>query len=77
MGDGVTLELMRIPGGQFPMRLAPSSPEAGAVAEVKAFWMARFETSNRQFRQYLPEHDSRTEDRHGYQFGRLAGTPAY
>ncbi len=42
-----------------------------AVAEVKPFWMARVETSNRQFRQFQPEHDSRTEDRHGYQFGCL------
>jgi formylglycine-generating enzyme required for sulfatase activity len=33
--------------------------------------MAKCETANRQFRQFLPEHDSRTEDRHGYQFGRL------
>jgi formylglycine-generating enzyme required for sulfatase activity len=42
------------------------------VVAVKPFWMAKFETENRQFRQFLPEHDSRTEDRHGYQFGRLA-----
>ncbi len=31
--------------------------------------MARFETSNRQFRQFDSVHESRTEDRHGYQFG--------
>ena len=31
--------------------------------------MARFETSNRQFRQFDSSHESRTEDRNGYQFG--------
>lgn len=73
LGDGVTLELVRIPGGSFVMGSAAGPldelPRAGV--EVKPFWMARFETSNRQFRQFLPEHESRTEDRHGYQFGRL------
>ena len=33
--------------------------------------MAKCETANREFRQFIPDHDSRTEDRHGYQFGRL------
>ena len=36
---------------------------------VRSFWMARFETSNRQFLAFDPSHESRTEDRHGYQFG--------
>jgi formylglycine-generating enzyme required for sulfatase activity len=63
LGDGVTLELVRIPGGQFPL--------AGEVVEVKPFWMARFETINRAFHQFRASHDSRVEDRHGYQFGRL------
>jgi len=36
---------------------------------VKPFWMARCETSNKQFRRFASSHESRTEDRHGYQFG--------
>ena len=69
LGDGVKLELVRIPGGKFEMGSENAATES---VEVKSFWMARFETANRQFKQFMPEHDSRTEDRHGYQFGRLA-----
>lgn len=73
LGDGVKLELVRVPGGKFIM--GSGSGKQGeaprSVVEVKPFWMAKCETANRQFRQFLPEHDSRTEDRHGYQFGRL------
>ena len=68
LGDGVKMELVRIPGGKFVLGAEDGVP---AEVELKPFWMARFETANRQFRQFLPEHDSRTEDRHGYQFGRL------
>lgn len=73
LGDGVKIELMRIPGGRFIMGSAEASSDAAprAAVEVGAFWMARLETSNEQFRRFMPEHDSRTEDRHGYQFGCL------
>ncbi|MBI5388017.1 MAG: SUMF1/EgtB/PvdO family nonheme iron enzyme [Verrucomicrobia bacterium] len=73
LGDGVTLELVRLPGGRFVMGSTngASNETPPAVVEVKPFWMARFETANRQFKQFHPEHESRTEDRHGYQFGRL------
>jgi formylglycine-generating enzyme required for sulfatase activity len=71
LAPGVTLELVRIPGGQFVMGStnghADESPRSAVT--VKPFWMARFETSNRQFRQFNSAHESRTEDRHGYQFG--------
>lgn len=71
LGNGVTLELVRIPGGRFVMGSnegAPNEAPAGVV-DVPSFWMARFETANRQFRQFDPAHESRTEDRNGYQFG--------
>jgi formylglycine-generating enzyme required for sulfatase activity len=73
LGDGVSLELVRIPGGRFVVGSTTGALDEAprAVVEVRPFWMARFETANRQFRQFEPEHDSRTEDRHGYQFGRL------
>jgi formylglycine-generating enzyme required for sulfatase activity len=71
LGGGVALELIRVPGGSFVMGSSDGHPdEAPASAvEVKPFWMARFETSNRQFRRFDSSHESRTEDRHGYQFG--------
>jgi formylglycine-generating enzyme required for sulfatase activity len=73
LGDDVKIELVRIPGGRFVMGSTNGHPDEAprAVVEVRPFWMARFETSNRQFKQFRPEHESRTEDRHGYQFGRL------
>lgn len=36
--------------------------------------MGRTEISNRQVQRFLPDHDSRHEDRHGYQFG-VTGYP--
>jgi len=73
LGDGVKLELVRIPNGRYVTagRANATGESSPAVVEVAEFWMAKFETANRQFRQFMPEHDSRTEDRHGYQFGRL------
>lgn len=73
LGDGVLLRLVRLPGGRFLMGSSDGHPDEAprGVVGVRSFWMAQFETTNRQFRQFNPEHDSRTEDRHGYQFGRL------
>ena len=71
LGNGVTLELVLVPGGHFVMgSTAGHADETPTSAvEVKPFWVARFETSNRQFQQFDSGHESRTEDRHGYQFG--------
>jgi formylglycine-generating enzyme required for sulfatase activity len=71
LGDGVQLELVRIPGGRFIMgsEESPLDESPRSVVAVKPFWMAKYEVANRQFRQFQPEHESRTEDRHGYQFG--------
>ncbi|MBX3746859.1 MAG: SUMF1/EgtB/PvdO family nonheme iron enzyme [Verrucomicrobiae bacterium] len=71
LAPDVTLELVRIPGGRFLMGSPDGHPDERprAAVAVRPFWMARFETSNRQFRTFHPSHESRTEDRHGYQFG--------
>ena len=71
LGNGVTLELVLVPGGRFVMGNtnghADETPTS--AVEVKPLWVARCETSNRQFKQFDSGHESRTEDRHGYQFG--------
>ena len=71
LGNGVVLELRRIPSGSFAMGSATGHPDEQPVSAVavKPFWMARCEITNRQYRQFDPHHESRTEDRHGYQFG--------
>lgn len=71
LGSGVSLNLAFVPGGRFIMGSTTGHPDETppCPVEVRGFWMARFETSNRQFRQFDPGHESRTEDRHGYQFG--------
>lgn len=72
LGNGVTLELVKIPAGSFIMgsQRHPDEMPQTVVKIDKAFWMGRFEITNRQFRQFDPTHDSRDEHRHGYQFGR-------
>lgn len=72
LGNGVTLELVKIPAGSFIMgsQRHPDEMPQTVVQIDKAFWMGRFEITNRQFRQFDPTHDSRDEHRHGYQFGR-------
>jgi formylglycine-generating enzyme required for sulfatase activity len=64
----------RIPGGRFLMGSTdgPCDEQPRSIQTVSPFWMARCEISNQQFRQFRPTHESRTEDRLGYQFGVLA-----
>ncbi|MBN1868741.1 SUMF1/EgtB/PvdO family nonheme iron enzyme [Candidatus Sumerlaeota bacterium] len=64
LGDGVTLEMVWIPGGTFAMgspadeanRDADEGPQS--TTAVQGFWMARYETTNAQFRRFRPKRDS-------------------
>lgn len=72
LGDGTSVDLVYIPAGVFAMGSVSAYPDEFPMSEVrigKGFWMAKTEITNRQFRQFDPAHDSREEDRHGYQFG--------
>ena len=63
LGDGVTLELTRIPAGRYV-------DAAGRAVEIpKPFWIGRTEISNRQFARFDPAHDSRIETGDFMQFG--------
>ena len=78
LGKGVTMEMVYIPPGSFVMgNLNGARDEAPrtAVTIDKGFWMSKTEVTNAQFAVFSPTHDSRHEDRHGYQFGRV-GYPA-
>jgi len=71
LGDGVKIELVRIPAGSFvmgePEGQADEQPVA-AVAIDRPFWMARCEVTNRQFARFDPKHESRYEHRGSWIF---------
>lgn len=72
VSDGISLELVKVPAGQFIMG-SENNPDEMPQTKVKienSFWIGRFEITNKQFRAFDSEHDSRDEHRHGYQFGR-------
>lgn len=65
LGDGTTLELVRIPGGSFVMGDAAGDADERPLAPVKIaapFWMGRVEITNRQFARFDAAHDSRYID---------------
>lgn len=65
------LILQWIPPGAFVAgNVAGGADEQPRAARVeRGFWMSRCEVDNALFRQFDAQHESRTEDRHGYQFG--------
>ena len=72
LADGVTLELVRVPSGPFVMGTEhgyANERPAHPVVIGNAFWMGRFEITNRQYACFDPEHDSGLETGEVYQFG--------
>jgi formylglycine-generating enzyme required for sulfatase activity len=72
LGDGVALELLFIPAGQFVMgddRGYTDERPRHVVKIAEPFWMGRFEVTNAQFARFDPRHDSRVESKHAMQFG--------
>lgn len=70
--DAVFARLAWIPAGEFVMGSTNGHIDEtpAHLAKIsKGFWMSKFEISNALFLQFNPKHESRTEDRHGYQFG--------
>ena len=70
--DGIELELVRIPAGEFVMGAPAGHRDERPRARVRIdqpFWVGRVEVTNEQFTQFDPLHDSRVESKHGYQFG--------
>jgi len=68
----VTMDLVHVPPGRFAMGSVRGYVDEAPMADVtipRGFWMGRCEVTNAQFRRFDAHHDSREEDRHGYQFG--------
>ena len=64
LGGGITLELVRVPEGEFVMGDAGGWADEKPLAPVrigKPFWMGKFEVTNEQFAAFDPAHDSRLE----------------
>jgi len=72
LAEGVTMEFVLIPAGQFAMGdrqgAADEQPEH-PVHMATPFWLGRYEVTNRQYACFDPGHDSRFESKNGYQFG--------
>jgi len=71
LSNNVRLDLIKIPGGKYVMGSTNHPDEMPqTVQDVQAFWIGRFEITNKIYALFDPEHDSREEHRHGMQFGR-------
>jgi formylglycine-generating enzyme required for sulfatase activity len=72
LGEGITLDLVWVPAGEFVMGSADGHPDERPQSVVtidSPFWMAATEITNAQYALFDPTHDSRVESKHGYQFG--------
>ena len=72
LAEGVFLELVHIAPGRFVMGSEhgyPNERPAHPVVIDRAFWIGRFEISNRQYACYDAQHDSGLETGELYQFG--------
>jgi formylglycine-generating enzyme required for sulfatase activity len=63
LGNGIALEMARIPAGEFIMGQADGSADERPchVAIPRMFWMGRFEITNEQLALFDPAHNSRLE----------------
>jgi formylglycine-generating enzyme required for sulfatase activity len=71
LGGGVTLELVRIPAGEFVMGDATGHLDEQPPAAVRIerpFWIGKFEVTNEQYARFDPAHDSRYEDKGSWMF---------
>jgi formylglycine-generating enzyme required for sulfatase activity len=71
LGGGLRMEFVRIPAGSFIMGDPQGGEDEtpGCAVEIRdSFWMARFEVTNEQYRQFDPRHDSRFEHRTSWIF---------
>ena len=61
LAEGVAMELVLIPAGEFVMGDSAGLPDEHPAARVKVdgpFWMGVAEVTNAQFQAFLPQHDS-------------------
>ncbi|MBI5831803.1 MAG: SUMF1/EgtB/PvdO family nonheme iron enzyme [Armatimonadetes bacterium] len=72
LGGGVSLELVKVPAGEYLMGEGGTFPDEGPprlVRIAQPYWLGRCEVSNAQFARFDVEHDSRLETGEYLQFG--------
>jgi len=78
LAEGLTLELARVPAGEFVLGDPTGNRDEWPPTRVridKPFWVGRTEVTNAQFRAFDPTHDSRFIDQH-WKDHTLPGYPA-
>ncbi len=71
LGDGLKLELVRIPAGEFAMGDSRGWTDERPVARVKIakpFWLGKFEVTNEQYARFDSSHDSKFEHKGSWIF---------
>ncbi|MDH4203638.1 MAG: SUMF1/EgtB/PvdO family nonheme iron enzyme [Phycisphaerae bacterium] len=71
LGQDVTIELVRIPAGQFIMGSSEGHEDEQPLTCVeieKSFWMSKYEISNEQYARFNPSHDSKFEHKGSWIF---------
>jgi len=77
LGNGVKLDLVLIPKGEFVMGESNGEVGQGQATIAKPFWIGRCEVSNEQYACFDPMHDSRIERGDFLQFEEIErGYPA-
>ncbi|MCY3022279.1 MAG: SUMF1/EgtB/PvdO family nonheme iron enzyme, partial [Planctomycetota bacterium] len=78
LGDGIKMELVLVPAGEFVMGDPNGEVDERPLTRVridKPFWMGVCEVTNQQYLQFDPTHDSHVISKQAYQFG-VHGFPA-
>jgi formylglycine-generating enzyme required for sulfatase activity len=71
VGNGVILDLIYIPAGQFLIGSLHGEADERPLTRVKInnpFWMGQFEITNEQYAQFDPHHDSKYEHKGSWMF---------
>jgi formylglycine-generating enzyme required for sulfatase activity len=71
LGNGVELEMVLIPAGQFVMGEQNGCQDEHPLTDVnikRAFWMSKFEVTNAQYKRFDPSHDSKYEHKGSWMF---------
>jgi formylglycine-generating enzyme required for sulfatase activity len=61
LGDGVTLDLVLVPAGEFLLGSVDGAADESSQSRMKIarpFWLGKFEVTNAQFALFQPQHDS-------------------